>query len=172
MGWDWLSEARISEVKTMLSFRPVEWNDRDLLLEWRNDAVTRANSITNTTIASSVHETWLRNSLTDPKRKLMIIEHEHLPIGVLRFDATEDGRVEVSLHLAPASRRKGLGQLALRQCGDLATEWFPQAIEVLAKVKRDNAASRRAFQGAGFEETHESEGIIYFCKNTESQKHC
>ncbi|OFW76455.1 MAG: hypothetical protein A2201_06485 [Alicyclobacillus sp. RIFOXYA1_FULL_53_8] len=162
----------MGEVKNVLTFRSVLWNDRDLLLQWRNDAVTRANSITNTFISRPVHEAWLRDSLAQPKRKLMIIEDENLPIGVLRFDASEDGRVEVSIHLGPASRRKGFGRLALLQCEQLVKEWLPQAHELFAKVKRDNASSRRAFEAAGFVETRQTDEIIYFCKQTESRKHC
>ena len=60
--------------------------------------------------------------LADPKRLLLIVEADELPIGSVRLDQLSDqdgtGRHEVSIAIDPMQHGQGIGSAALRPpCG-------------------------------------------------------
>lgn len=147
-----------------VTYRPVERRDGDLLLAWRNDPVTRLQSLDQNPVAPEVHEQWLADSLGMSTRQLLIIERDAMPAGVLRFDADDTRSVEVSIHLAPAVRYQGLGAMVLKQAGALAKAWRPETVQLTARVRGDNVASVNAFRKSDFHETNVREDIVYYCR--------
>ncbi|MFD1673795.1 GNAT family N-acetyltransferase [Alicyclobacillus fodiniaquatilis] len=135
---------------TAIHLRPVNWADRHHLRMWRNDPVTRANSLSHDVVSQQEHEAWLAASLAMPNRKLVMIERASTPVGVLRFDAAGHGKIEVSINIAPTARGQGVGRRALARCTSLALQYWPEAAELFARILPGNDASLRAFQRAGF----------------------
>lgn len=135
---------------TAIRLRPVCWVDRHHLRMWRNDPVTRANSLSHDVVSQREHEAWLAASLALSSRKLVMIERACIPVGLLRFDAAGQGKVEVSINIAPTARGQGVGRRALARCKALTLQYWPEATELFARILPGNDASLRAFQRAGF----------------------
>lgn len=130
--------------------------DRDALLAWRNDPVTRMNSVSTDPVTPAAHAAWMGTVLGDPDRVLVIGEAtEGEPIGMVRFDLS-DSHAEVSINLSPAARGRSLSAALLVA----AERWVAGRANVLrARIKPGNIPSTRAFERAGYRavDTHVGE---------------
>ena len=143
---------------TPVTLRRATREDRDLLLAWRNDPVTRAASFNSDEVTPDEHDEWLVRKLADRDCALLVAEDEGEPVGQVRFDR-RGATAEVDIAVAPARRGRGLGTELLRLAAPTARRAL--GVErVTARVKHDNAASLRAFEKAGFERTGESAGVV------------
>lgn len=131
-----------------VTLRAARLDDSHRVWTWRNDVETRRASFDSAPILLPAHDTWFRESLDRADRRLYIVLADETENGVVRLDIA--GReAEVSVHLAPGSRGRGIGTLALRAAADLAFATLDlERLE--ARVKSGNPASRRAFLNAGF----------------------
>jgi RimJ/RimL family protein N-acetyltransferase len=118
--------------------------------------VVRAWSRSSEPIDSDSHAEWLRQSLADPDRHVLIVARaaDGLPVATTRYDVrTANGsraRWEVSIVVAPEMRGRGFGNATL-QASDawlLATE--PEAAEIIAWVRPANISSRTLFERNGY----------------------
>lgn len=123
-----------------MQLRPATIDDAEMLFTWRNDTLTREASINTDPVAWDSHVNWLRASLQSDKRKLLIAEAEGEPVGTVRFDYGDEA--EMSWTVSPTARGKGLGKHMVRAA-------IPNG-PVIAHIKRENAASQRIAQFAGF----------------------
>lgn len=136
--------------------RPARAEDRDLLLAWANDPITRAAGFHPERIDLAAHEHWLTARLADPLGRLWIGEAGGRPVGQLRVDRDETGRGIVGISMAPDARRRGLAGALLRAgmasaVAELGVTMF------VAFVRPDNEASLRLFARAGYIDTGPSE---------------
>lgn len=129
-----------------LTVRPANEDDALLMHAWRNDPATRAVSRQAGEIDWDGHVAWLRRTLIDPGKTLMVGMVGAIPVGVIRFDALGDGRAEVSLYLDPALHGIGLGK-AMLLAGEAAAAG---SLDVLAEVLDGNIGSTRLFESAGY----------------------
>ena len=145
-----------------LSLRLVGPGDRDLLLEWANDAATRAASLHPDPIDASTHDAWFAQRLPSPAGRIWIGEIRGHPIGQVRIDRIDsggdarDGRGEVGISVASEARGLGLASRLLLAGMDAAV----QALGVttfVAVVRPENARSLALFREAGFSD--DSEGV-------------
>lgn len=97
------------------------------------------------------HVNWFKSLLEDPLRKQYILEKEGIPIGSVRINI-EGESAEISYLIAEKYRGKGYGTLLLRKISDEVTEHFKKVHILKGVVKKNNIASRSAFQKNGFEE--------------------
>jgi len=138
-------------VRPSLSVRPATEKDGASLLRWRNDATTRANSFTTAVVTQSEHEAWLRRTLANPERTLLIGEHGGEPVGVVRFDHEGENAL-VSLTVAPSVRGAGVG----RELLEVAHQWVgkgrPELRRFRAEIKPGNHASISLFSRCGYRE--------------------
>lgn len=142
-------------------YRAVTWDDRHLLLAWRNDPVTRSFSFSSHVVSLPDHESWLAESLRNTRRKLVLIERERTPVGLLRFDWTNDDDIELSIHVAPNARQQGVGWSALTDAKWLVKAWWSGAKTLYAKVRPENHASLRTFEKADFTRSEVATDIPY-----------
>lgn len=138
-----------------IKVRKATMADAKPLWEWRNDPVTRAMFRDSEPVPWDQHLTWLTGVLADPERLLLIAESDGTPCATVRFDDQGNNVAEVSVTVAPEFRGRGVGTEALRQATALALQRWRI---VLAHVKGENVASRKAFAGAGYEWVGEQEG--------------
>ena len=136
--------SRASRV-TLREARP---EDCRTVWTWRNDPETRQASFDSEVIPFETHEAWFRESLGARDRKLFVVVAEGVDAGVARLDLVRN-RAEVSIHLAPEWRRRGVGVAALRALADLALG-AGSLTAVVARVKADNYPSLAVFHKAGF----------------------
>lgn len=138
----------------MLKFREATLHDADLLLNWRNNELTRKNSFNKESIARQDHINWLRKTLKEGKSKIWIyVEHDPMdyisyPIGMMRVDYYSDSNFEdyheLSWNINPAFRGKGYGTRMLKQYIEENPGHY------IAKILNHNIASFKMVSNVGF----------------------
>lgn len=122
-----------------MMFRAATMEDAETLFRWRNDPVTRANSISQDLVPWDNHVAWLSASLKRPDRKILIAGF--IPVGTVRFDTVGD-ITEMSWTVAPEARGKGVGfQMVLAAS---------EGKSLVAKILKHNLASQKIAAKAGF----------------------
>lgn len=144
-----------------VTLRPAALHDRDRLLDWRNDPVTVAMSMTPDPVAPRAHDQWLTDVLGDTKRTLLIAEADAAPVGSIRLDAVAADTHEVSIMVDPAQRGRGLGRHILLAANTWAAERL-NARRLVATVKQENTPSQRIFEAAGYQFAETREGLCCY----------
>jgi hypothetical protein len=70
----------------MMQLRPAAMTDTSLLLGWRNDPQTKANSRNTERVRLAEHQQWLAQTLQNLDRQLYIAEVDGTPLGTVRAD--------------------------------------------------------------------------------------
>lgn len=125
-------------------------DDSKNVFEWRNDERTRKYSGDGDFISLEQHERWFTAMLIDSARKMLIAEEGGVRVGVVRYDIAGD-KAEVSIYLVPGNSGRGLGESILVAGEAWLSRACPDVRELRAVVRRENAASLRIFESAGFE---------------------
>lgn len=138
--------------------------DARMLWEWANDPETRAASFTPEPIAWETHVDWMQRTLNDPTRVLCIARtRDGTAVGQVRFDVRLR-TATMSVSVAPSRRGNGEGTALIAT----AASWALQDLDIdtiVARVKRANVASLRAFEAAGFVRTPASRGPLTLRKS-------
>jgi len=139
----------VQAMRQSLRLREATIADERLLFDLANEPEVRAASFSSDPIPWEDHQCWFRRKLTQPESVVLVAENfASIPAGVVRFDIAE-GVATISIALAAAFRGQGHGAALV----DLASRRIfqrPEVQAVRALVKPANAASVRAFTGAGF----------------------
>jgi UDP-2,4-diacetamido-2,4,6-trideoxy-beta-L-altropyranose hydrolase len=148
---DGLGAERVVEStrERRLGLRPAREEDRSLLWEWANDPQVRRASFSSEPIRWEEHVGWFRSKMDDANCTMLIVtDAEQRPVGQVRLEVNHEQAV-VSVSIDREHRGKGLGSEAIHvACREvLAARGIEKAH---AYVKRDNTASIRSFQRAGF----------------------
>jgi RimJ/RimL family protein N-acetyltransferase len=134
--------------------RPTTMNDARILLEWRNDPETRAQSHQIAEVSLQEHLGWLNKILDDPHRKLCIATLFGMSVGTVRADLADVTRL--SWTVAPSHRGKGLGkEMVLAMVRDVGGP-------VRAEVKRGNIPSIRICEFLGMRLVRHDGDILHF----------
>jgi RimJ/RimL family protein N-acetyltransferase len=131
--------------------------DAALLLAWRNDPLTRANS-------RRQHALSWEELITPPPgaiRDTYIGESEGRAIGSIHLDR-DSARCELSWTVAPAERGRGWGKALVAAAIAEARASAPAggAIDVVAMIKPENHASQRIAESLGFLAEGEHQGLV------------
>jgi UDP-2,4-diacetamido-2,4,6-trideoxy-beta-L-altropyranose hydrolase len=132
-----------------LRIRGALLEDLELLFEWANDPVTRANSYSTAPIDHETHVHWFQQALNDPGVSIFIVEEDGVSIAQIRFSITSDGGM-ISFSVSPGSRGKGLSKHVLALGTNRIKAHHPDLRRVFGYVRKDNIPSVRAFERAGF----------------------
>jgi len=148
-----------------LALRPASSDDADLLLRWRNDAETRAQSLDSNVVPREAHIRWLAQRLSDGEAcRIWIAELEGQPVGQARVDRRSSAGGEISVSVDAAARGRGLGTMLIRLATERArAEMGLRRLE--AVVKPQNAASLAAFRRAAYargrtERRHDADVVV------------
>jgi len=140
-------------IETAVNIRAADVDDARLLWNWRNDPDVRAASLETEPINFDRHLDWYEAALADPSREILIAEHNHRPIGMVRFDVDDD-IATINILLDPMDRSRGLAKQVLAKAisrSSISFRWLR------ATVKNDNASSLALFRGLGFRGTKSSD---------------
>jgi RimJ/RimL family protein N-acetyltransferase len=125
-------------------------SDCQLLFEWANEPGVRSGSFSQNQIGWDEHFAWFRSKFAQENCMIIIGELDNgCPMGQVRFDRLSAGGAEIDISIARDFRGAGYGSLLI----DAAVQELFQehAVEsVSAFIRPENAASIRAFEGAGF----------------------
>jgi len=138
---------------TYLRLRNVETSDMVDLLKWRNHPLIRENSFSTNAISSNEHERWFKKKIKEPGSKIYIACCGDGKIGMIRFDDHGDV-IKVNVMLNPDFLNKGIGSNVIKLGIEKLTSEIKLDKHIVAEIKNDNVASIKAFQKAGFKESH------------------
>jgi RimJ/RimL family protein N-acetyltransferase len=132
-----------------MTFRLAKLSDERCTFEWQSVESTRRYMRNPTSPSRTEHAAWLRRTLNDTEKTLLIVERDGRPVGSIRLDrvVAEDREAghEISIVVAPGHRGEGIGGASLRLLRRLVPdETF------FAHVLTDNVASARLFAACGF----------------------
>jgi len=140
--------------------RKVTRDDMDLLFQWANDPVVRANAFSTEQIPYENHQKWFTARMKDPDTAMYLYLQDDVPVGQIRLDIA-DKEAEIDYSIAPEYRGKGYGKKMLLHLETVVRESLPHIAVLLGKVKLENQSSRHAFLKAGFQETPSMEEMNY-----------
>lgn len=133
----------------MITVRKATREDINILFEWTNDPITRAESFNQNKIEYNEHVQWLDRKLSDPNALILICRKDGTRIGVVRFDKRESSSI-VSISLGNQYRGRGIGVQMLEQAIDYVKN-INFCSYLIAYIKTGNIASRNIFAKNGFE---------------------
>ncbi|NID10013.1 GNAT family N-acetyltransferase [Fibrivirga algicola] len=130
--------------------------DVRLYFDWANDPATRQQSFNSGPIRWENHEAWFARKLADANALLLVFDtDENVSVGQVRFERQPDGEVIIGVSVDHAFRGRGLAwQLIADGCQVCQASWGN--VPISAYIKPDNQPSIRAFERAGFTDSHES----------------
>lgn len=133
-----------------LWLRDVRMNDCELIWRWANDPDVRDVSFSQDYISYDDHKKWFNEKLSDPACYFWIaVDQKDNLIGQIRFDARQNGSVDISISIAKEFRGKNYGSILI----DIAVyKLFRKTTvkEVHAYIKLGNVRSLRVFEKARF----------------------
>ena len=127
-----------------MKLRKAIFDDWGILLDWRNDPITRKNSFTKNEVTVKTHKLWFNDSLMNPRRNIYILEENSLPIGTIRSDILSKDKYLLSWSISPTQRGKGYG-------GKMLSLFLQNKIGTFtAEIKSENIASIKMVTNNGF----------------------
>lgn len=140
---------KIFQKPSDLFIRFAEHEDLKDLFIWRNDEETRKASFNTDEININDHKIWFKESLANPNINIFIIcDKQCNKLGQIRFDKNKD-TAEIDITTNPKYRNQRIGTLALCKLSNVYINNF-NVKRLVGKVKKDNIASLKAFEKAGF----------------------
>jgi RimJ/RimL family protein N-acetyltransferase len=160
-----------SAMRSGLRLRAMRQNDCRLLWEWANDPRVREASFSGAAIPWEEHKLWFASKMRDPDCRILVAEDSQgRPVGQFRVDwrTDQDGEVDVSV----SSECRGAGYGAVLIDYGVSSAFAERGERLHAHVKKENQASRRAFEQAGFtaldEERVHGEYAIHYVRTKDS----
>ena len=117
---------------------------------------------TSAPVAWDSHKGWFETRLADPHTRIWIVERDAIAVGAVRLQDKGDGP-EVAIYIDAPARGAGIAGAALSLALDEAHSVWPGR-EAIARVRSDNIASRRLFEGAGFALRHQAEDHLVYLR--------
>lgn len=133
-----------------LSLRRAILEDSYSLWQWRNHDSIRLVSRNTDFISLESHEQWFNGILKCSDRVVLIAEHEHHPIGVVRFDF-ENTIAEISIYCIPSEQGAGFSIDMLKEAENFILQNYCNITEIRAVVLADNWASHHLFSNAAYQ---------------------
>ena len=131
-----------------LNLRPVEKKDYEKIIEWRNDPDVRINSLTQHIIPIDEHIKYWNDFLKNETNFAFIVVYDDKDIGVLKLKNVNKTTYEIDIFISKYSRNKGLGPQILEIAKEISIQKGIK--KLIAKIKYDNEASKKAFEKVGF----------------------
>lgn len=145
-----------------MKLRLVKKSDAEMLFLWRNDSLTRTQSLNTGKVNWSDHTAWLKRAMADKSRRLFVAEEDGEAVGTGRVDRVKYYGKEVfelSWTVSPEHRGKGIGtKMVVAMVG---VPWIEDKM-LLARIKFGNLASEKIALKAGFKKVAEKENLSYW----------
>ncbi|CAM2057418.1 hypothetical protein DSUL_150076 [Desulfovibrionales bacterium] len=134
---------------TNIRLRSATPADSSLLWRWKNDSEAVAQSFSMRKVTRKEHKTWFGARWDHPNHLFYLAEIKNgQPVGLVRFDHEWDQAI-CSLYIDPQWRGQGLGA-AINWTGAVCCFERWDVTAIIAQVKINNIASRKAFERAGY----------------------
>jgi len=142
--------------RATVTLRLAELADCEAVWRWSFAPDVGARSRRGQAIAFVEHARWFAARLADRREPIWIIEDNHRPVGVVRFERAASGLARISIALAASARGRGVGKIAL------AAACLAWGEPVFAELVADNLASRGCFEACGFQSVVACDGLLTY----------
>lgn len=128
----------------IITLRKINNKDFSFLLDWRNDNLTRENSLNTNIINNNDHNIYIKQLQSNPYKKQFIMELNKKPVATIREEHKESAKVELSFMVNPKYRNKRIGQLLMN------IYLLNKKGSFVCKVKANNIPSIKMIKKFGF----------------------
>ena len=146
-------------MRKSFNLREVTKSDWKVLLEWRNDKITRQNSFNSDLVSVSEHKEYIKNTIANPNRKLFVLEYNDIPVGTIREDRLENDELELSYTISPMYRGKRIGQIMM------SLYLIDTEGSFLCEVKEENISSIKMIEKLGFKLFNKEKRVNFYKLN-------
>lgn len=140
-----------------LWLRQATEKDCELVYEFANDPVVRANSFSTDAIKYDDHLNWYQAKINSDDSKIYILSSEQEALGQVRIDKVGRSRYKISYMISSGNRGKGYAKKMLQ----LLEEKVQSGAVFEAEVKKDNIASQKVFKSLGYKEEEQESMFVY-----------
>lgn len=134
---------------TPCTIRPMQVQDLEMVLAWRNHPAIRQHMLTQHLISLDEHRQWFERANNNAQRKIMLVEHDNTPFGLVHFTGVSpQASADWGFYVAP-DVPKGSGTL-LGPCALAFAFEELQIHKLCGQVIAENAASIRFHERLGF----------------------
>jgi UDP-2,4-diacetamido-2,4,6-trideoxy-beta-L-altropyranose hydrolase len=146
-----IAKILTADQRLSIHVRAASMADAERMYRWRNDVRVREVSRDDGEIALSDHLRWLESALPAADRHILVGESPRgKPVGVVRFDALDERRFEVSIYLDPECVGAGIGGPLLREAENELVKRINSPVDIIAFTLSGNKASERLFENGGY----------------------
>jgi RimJ/RimL family protein N-acetyltransferase len=137
-----------------VEYRKATKEDARVIYDWANEEVAREASFYSEPIKWENHLLWFNKKLKDDNTLILIFQYEQNPVGLVRIEIADETIIGISIDRR--FRGKKLAPVLLKKaCSEF---WKKLDSPVFAYIKKDNVASIKSFEKAGF--LFEKNGIV------------
>ena len=138
-------------------------NDSLDIFQWRNDPLTRQNSVNTNPVSLKDHNQWFNEVLNSRNTELLIGIENSIKVGVCRFCLNLSNSVEVSINLNPLMRGKRISKKLLEK----SINYYLKTNKVMltATIRIDNIPSIKIFEELNFIKIKSSDSFNYYERN-------
>ncbi len=132
--------------------RPAMLSDAKLYFDWANDPIVRTSGFHTNELIWENHCVWFQKMIQNPDTYLYLVSQPtSVPIGQVRLTPDPSGYLEIGFSLDHNYRGHGLGTLMLKHVIKQTRLKLKHPHQgLIARVKRGNLASEKAFTTLGF----------------------
>lgn len=143
----------------MISLRSANYEDCTLLFKWANDSQVRKNAFSPNNIDLESHIKWYENKMNDENTRIFIVLKDNVEVGQIRVDIS-DNKGFIDYSIDKNYRGQGIGTEILQLIKLEITK-----VNLIGYVKKENIASMKAFEKAGYEKIEYGDFIEYIYKS-------
>ena len=149
-------------MRKSFNLREVTRSDWKVLLEWRNDKITRQNCFSSDLVSVSEHKEYIKNMITNPNSTQYILEYNEIPVGTIRENRLGgEDEFGLSYSISPMYRGKKIGQIMM------SLYLIERKGSFLCKVKEENIPSIQMIEKMNFK-LFNTENKVNFYKLNQS----
>ena len=139
-------------MSNLINLTRAENTDISDIFKWRNHPDIRKNFFNQELLSGDEHEKWFMARLKDPDTTIYMAHYRNEKVGSIRFE-TNDNVIKASVMLNPLFLDKGLGSRVIKIGVEKYIKENKPKKSLIAEIKKDNIASIKAFQKAGFKKS-------------------
>ena len=94
-----------SKINKLISLNKINKEDCNIILDWRNDPISRLNSRNKNIISKQDHSKWFKSKLNSTSDITLIAKVSHINVATVRYDKVNDKVFEVSINVSPKFRK-------------------------------------------------------------------
>jgi RimJ/RimL family protein N-acetyltransferase len=154
-----------------VDIRPVNINDSQMVLNWRNDSSVRKWSQKTELIDVDAHQKWFMDWILDYSRKgfFYIIQTKKASVGMLRLDFESKNTLEISIIVDPRYQGQGVARSAIRIALAEVQKKLSETT-IRATVHCDNLGSIRLFSKLGFKHVEHVDNFLILRRDVSTQE--